>query len=125
MKSSILNSALEPATGSIDPGARRVTRTAGIVAIVAVALSLSVAHAGAHDRSPQALLAWDCDRAGAPGYPEVRDAFGVRDFHRAHRASLHLREVIKRACASGTDRLLLVKRSDGEGRARYVTHVVD
>jgi hypothetical protein len=65
-------------------------------------------------------LAWDCARPGAPTYAEVRATFGVRDFHRAHRASLHLREVVKRACAGGADSLLLVARPGMQGDARFV-----
>lgn len=65
-------------------------------------------------------LAWDCARPGAPTYAEVRDTFGVSDFHRAHRASLHLREVVKRACADGADRLLLVAQPTTPGEVRFV-----
>ena len=65
-------------------------------------------------------LAWDCERPGAPTYAEVRDTFGVRDFHRAHRASLHLREVVKRACADGAASLLLVQQADATGTPRFV-----
>lgn len=70
-------------------------------------------------------LAWDCTRPGAPTYAEVRDTFGVRDFHRAHRASLHLREVVKRACAGGADSLLLVARPGARGESRFVASAAE
>lgn len=65
-------------------------------------------------------LAWDCARPGAPTYAEVRDTFAVRNFHRAHRASLHLREVVKRACADGAGSLLLVQHAGDATAPRFV-----
>lgn len=83
-------------------------------------LSAAALASPADDGLAAPALAWDCARPGAPTYAEVRDTFGVRDFHRAHRASLHLREVVKRACADGAALLLLVQHADATGTPRFV-----
>lgn len=96
------------------------------IRLLATAALLALSAAAAASPTDTGLdapaLAWDCARPGAPTYAEVRDTFGVHDFHRAHRASVHLREVIKRACADGADALLLVRRSDPTGTARFIAN---
>lgn len=86
--------------------------------LFAVAASAAASPADAGLAAP--ALAWDCARPGAPTYAEVRDTFGVHDFHRAHRASLHLREVVKRACADGAGSLLLVQHAGDATAPRFV-----
>lgn len=94
------------------------------IRLLATAALLALSTAAAASPTDTGLdaptLAWDCARPGAPTYAEVRDTFGVRDFHRAHRASLHLREVIKRACADGADALLLVQRAGDGATPRFL-----
>lgn len=97
---------------------RNIVLLAAIVGLSAPAL------AAAADTGTNAL-AWECTRVGAPTYAEVRDHFGVGDFHRAHQTSLHLREVIKRACAGEASRLLLVRRDEGKDATRFLAQRAD
>lgn len=100
--------------------------TIRLLATTALLAVSTMATASPTDTGLQApTLAWDCARPGAPTYAEVRDTFGVRDFHRAHRASLHLREVVKRACADGADSLLLVAQPTATGTTRFVASTAE
>lgn len=92
-----------------------VQSTLRLIAFAGLALSLDVLASPVDTGTQPAPLAWDCARVGAPTYAEVVAHFEVRDFHRAHRASLHLREVAKRGCKRGADSLLLVGRPGIDG----------
>jgi hypothetical protein len=96
-----------------------VQSTLRLIALAGLALSLDALASPIDTGSQPAPLAWDCARAGAPTYAEVLEHFEVRDFHRAHRASLHLREVAKRGCKGGADSLLLVARPGAEGALQF------
>ena len=92
-----------------------------IAKLAAIALvGITTAGLAAAAESGGRALSWECTRAGAPTYAEVRDHFGMSDFHRAHQASLHLREVIKRACAGDDSRLLLLSRDERAGAPSYL-----
>lgn len=90
-----------------------------LIAFAGLALSLDALASPIDTGSQPAPLAWDCARAGAPSYAEVVDHLGVRDFHRAHVASIHLREVVKRGCKGGAHSLLLVARPGADGAPRF------
>lgn len=70
-------------------------------------------------------LSWDCGRPGAPTYSEVRDGFGIADFHRAHHTSLHLRQIIHRACARDVSKLLIVADPNVTRAPRYLAERVN
>jgi hypothetical protein len=100
--------------------------------VFALTLAVSPLVAGARpadttrDAGPTpAILDWDCARSGAPTAGEVRALLDIHDGHRIHRASLHLRELVKRGCAGGSPGLRIVGRPPVDHAPQWLVQRID
>jgi len=55
-------------------------------------------------------LAWDCGRAGAPTYEELRKSFGVHNLHLSSQTRIRLASRIAAVCKRGFEQVILVEK---------------
>lgn len=56
-------------------------------------------------------LVWDCSRTGAPTHDELRQSFGIANFHLASQTRIRLASRLAGACQRGVERVVLLDES--------------
>ncbi len=78
-----------------------------ILKATAAAAILAAGTASAGDTGTGQLV-WDCSRAGAPTHEELRQSFGIANFHLASQTRIRLASRLAGACQRGVERVVLM-----------------
>lgn len=81
-----------------------------ILKATAAAAILAAGTASAGDTGTGQLL-WDCSRTGAPTHEELRQSFGIANFHLASQTRIRLASRLAGACQRGVERVVLVEEA--------------